>query len=135
MVLGSKWKIFNCFETIYLQACSWGHESKTYKLFDINFLTRCIQAYGWWILFKLCIKETKLEPFISVHLYTILLHRPRRYWKSWHACTSKIYKFMLQLLHDNEHFIHGFMRNAPLDDNGTWNIEHRWEKTVFKTGV
>ena len=24
----------------------WGPESKSYKLFDINFLSRCIQAYG-----------------------------------------------------------------------------------------
>ena len=30
----------------------WGPESKSYKLFDINFLSGCIQAYGWWILFK-----------------------------------------------------------------------------------
>ena len=27
----------------------WGPESKSYKLFDINYLSGCIQAYGWWI--------------------------------------------------------------------------------------
>ena len=30
----------------------WGPESKSYKLFDIHFLSGCIQAYSWWNLFK-----------------------------------------------------------------------------------
>ena len=30
----------------------WAPESKSYKLFDINFLSGCMQAYGGLILFK-----------------------------------------------------------------------------------
>ena len=30
----------------------WGPESKSYKLFDINFLSGCIQAHGRWIFFS-----------------------------------------------------------------------------------
>ena len=30
----------------------WGPDSKSYNLFDKQFLSRCLQDYGWWILFK-----------------------------------------------------------------------------------
>ena len=38
----------------------WGLESKSYKLFDKQFLSECIQGYSWLILFKLSGKFQKM---------------------------------------------------------------------------